>query len=151
MQVLDIALEVGYGSHEAFTRAFRDQFGISPRRFRRSGEGCRGLGRPLLYKEMYMGTIVKDLPRMLAVAFDGFAPEPERKAGEKLAAWAKAHPAPGRPRRVFGHNIDRDGRMDCNPQNVGYRFLASIEAEAEADGGLVVTMEPGRFAVTGIE
>lgn len=28
--ILAIALEYGYGSHEAFTRAFRDQFGVTP-------------------------------------------------------------------------------------------------------------------------
>jgi len=28
--ILALALEAGYGSHEAFTRAFRDQFGVTP-------------------------------------------------------------------------------------------------------------------------
>lgn len=28
--ILSVALEAGYGSHEAFSRAFRDQFGVSP-------------------------------------------------------------------------------------------------------------------------
>jgi AraC family transcriptional regulator len=28
--VLSVALDAGYGSHEAFTRAFRDQFGMTP-------------------------------------------------------------------------------------------------------------------------
>jgi AraC family transcriptional regulator len=28
--LLDVALEAGYGSHEAFTRAFRQYFGITP-------------------------------------------------------------------------------------------------------------------------
>jgi AraC family transcriptional regulator len=28
--ILSLALEVGYGSHEAFTRAFRDHFGVTP-------------------------------------------------------------------------------------------------------------------------
>ncbi|MBV8107397.1 MAG: helix-turn-helix transcriptional regulator, partial [Hyphomicrobiales bacterium] len=28
--ILSVALDFGYGSHEAFTRAFRDQFGITP-------------------------------------------------------------------------------------------------------------------------
>ena len=33
--ILDVALDVGYGSHEAFTRAFRDQFGLTPDDVRR--------------------------------------------------------------------------------------------------------------------
>jgi AraC family transcriptional regulator len=36
--ILAVALEAGYGSHEAFTRAFREQFGVTP-------EECRAAGR----------------------------------------------------------------------------------------------------------
>jgi AraC family transcriptional regulator len=32
--ILCVALDAGYGSHEAFTRAFRDQFGITPHELR---------------------------------------------------------------------------------------------------------------------
>jgi AraC family transcriptional regulator len=32
--ILSLALDVGYGSHEAFTRAFRDQFGVTPETIR---------------------------------------------------------------------------------------------------------------------
>lgn len=32
--ILDVALAAGYGSHEAFTRAFRDQFGVTPETIR---------------------------------------------------------------------------------------------------------------------
>ncbi|MGH3425196.1 MAG: helix-turn-helix transcriptional regulator, partial [Nocardioidaceae bacterium] len=33
--VLDISLDAGYGSHEAFTRAFQRAYGVSPSRWRR--------------------------------------------------------------------------------------------------------------------
>ncbi|MEZ2128433.1 MULTISPECIES: GyrI-like domain-containing protein [unclassified Sinorhizobium] len=33
--ILEVALDAGYGSHEAFTRAFRDQFGVTPETIRR--------------------------------------------------------------------------------------------------------------------
>ena len=36
--ILGVALDAGYGSHEAFTRAFREQFGVTP-------EECRAAGR----------------------------------------------------------------------------------------------------------
>lgn len=36
--ILTVALDAGYGSHEAFTRAFRDQFGVTPERLR--GRAC---------------------------------------------------------------------------------------------------------------
>lgn len=35
--ILSLALEFGYGSHEAFTRAFRDQFGQTPEQVRSRG------------------------------------------------------------------------------------------------------------------
>jgi AraC family transcriptional regulator len=34
--ILTVALDFGYGSHEAFTQAFRDQFGVTPNRFARN-------------------------------------------------------------------------------------------------------------------
>jgi AraC family transcriptional regulator len=35
--ILNVALEAGYGSHEAFTRAFRDLFGLTPEAVREQG------------------------------------------------------------------------------------------------------------------
>ncbi|MCX7305112.1 MAG: AraC family transcriptional regulator [Hyphomicrobiales bacterium] len=35
--ILSVALEAGYGSHEAFTRAFRDRFGKTPEQVRADG------------------------------------------------------------------------------------------------------------------
>jgi AraC family transcriptional regulator len=35
--ILAVALEMGYGSHEAFTRAFREQFGVTPEAVRKQG------------------------------------------------------------------------------------------------------------------
>jgi AraC family transcriptional regulator len=35
--ILSVALEAGYNSHEAFTRAFRDQFGLTPESLRARG------------------------------------------------------------------------------------------------------------------
>src|SRR5262245_38545468 len=40
--ILSVALDVGYGSHEAFTRAFRDQFGTTPEAIRKQGD-LRGI------------------------------------------------------------------------------------------------------------
>jgi AraC family transcriptional regulator len=36
--ILSVALDAGYGSHEAFTRAFRDQFGLTPDAVRQRGD-----------------------------------------------------------------------------------------------------------------
>ncbi|MEP9388324.1 AraC family transcriptional regulator [Mesorhizobium sp. KR9-304] len=36
--ILSVALDAGYGSHEAFTRAFREQFGLTPEQLRSEGQ-----------------------------------------------------------------------------------------------------------------
>lgn len=36
--ILAVALQAGYGSHEAFSRAFRDQFGLTPAEIRTRGD-----------------------------------------------------------------------------------------------------------------
>jgi AraC family transcriptional regulator len=36
--ILSVALDAGYGSHEAFTRAFREQFGLTPEAVREEGD-----------------------------------------------------------------------------------------------------------------
>jgi AraC family transcriptional regulator len=36
--ILAVALDTGYGSHEAFTRAFRVHFGVTPERLRARGD-----------------------------------------------------------------------------------------------------------------
>ncbi|WP_175965401.1 AraC family transcriptional regulator [Burkholderia sp. BCC0322] len=51
--ILHVALDAGYGSHEAFTRAFRDHFGMTPEdvRARRTLDGL-SLVEPLRMKEL---------------------------------------------------------------------------------------------------
>jgi len=40
-QVVDVAFEAGFGSHEAFTRAFSKAYGAAPSRWRRHPRGTR--------------------------------------------------------------------------------------------------------------
>lgn len=45
-RILDIALDCGFETHPALTRAFSSHFGISPQRFRRQGLGADSWGLP---------------------------------------------------------------------------------------------------------
>ena len=98
-----------------------------------------------------MGIIVKELADMAAACFDGFSPESESKAHEALDAWLAKHPGSGNPRRVFGHNIDRRGNLSCDPDNEGYRLLATLEAGENAGDAMTTLIRGGKFLVTGIE
>jgi AraC family transcriptional regulator len=50
-RILEIALEAGFESQEAFTRAFRAQFGMPPGRFRERGQRAPGQVLPRLTRE----------------------------------------------------------------------------------------------------
>ncbi len=165
--VLTIALDAGYETHEAFTRAFRREFTVSPRDYRKRGGAMDpslppGLERIVLFKELYMGVIVKELPVMKTVYFDGFQPNPEDKAKALLKDWTATHKAKA-PRRVFGHNIDEKGNLGLCPEYAGYRFYCTCTEEeaAEAAGEATTSgaaaaagtadIRGGTFVVTGIE
>lgn len=50
--ILKVALDAGYSSHEAFTRAFRDQFGFTPKQVRERKDEHLSLVEPLRMKKM---------------------------------------------------------------------------------------------------
>mgnify|MGYP001809692106 FL=1 len=149
--VLGVALDSGYRSHEAFTRAFADEFGVSPADYRKGRPFRPGLEKIALVKEMYMGIITKELSDQTVAYFDGFAPDSEDKAHAALDAWLKDRPATGKPRRVFGHNIDRKGNQSNEPDNEGYRLLVTLESGESAGAAPTSVIRAGKFLVTGIE
>jgi len=55
--ILGVALDAGYDSHEAFTRAFRDQFGVTPEQVR----GRRSLNDLALVEPIRMTQTLTDL------------------------------------------------------------------------------------------
>ena len=87
MQVVDIAFDSGYETHESFSRAFKSEFGISPVDFRKKPTKIIRVKKLKIIKKMYMGVIVKSLSEMRVAAFKGFQPEPEQKAKEQLEKW----------------------------------------------------------------
>lgn len=151
--ILTVAVESGYDSHEAFTRAFKAEFGVTPKQFRREGTPARRTGAIDLVGEVNMGVLTKTLPEMNAVVFDGFKPDPEYTAIQKMEAWVERHPEAAESHRIFGHNIDLDGRLAHEPENVGYRVLITVPDNVLPfdDDTRVETIGAGTFVVTGIE
>jgi AraC-like DNA-binding protein len=151
--ILEVAVRYGYESHEAFTRAFKKEFGFPPSRVRQHEIPVARTRRINLIGEVNMGVLTKELPEMTVICFDGFKPDPELKAQGKLNAWMRRHPDKVGAHRVFGHNIDSEGKLAHNPDNVGYRVMLTVpQADpAIADDGRYLTIEPGTFVVTGIE
>lgn len=156
-RIIDLALAHGYDSHEAFTRAFKEEYGETPRSFRTGRHGFGRFGAVDIVKERIMGIIFKELPRMRAVCCLAQGPDAEGAAHDKLWAWARERgygdlygEGNEKPYRLFG-------RDEPGPEG-GYRLWLAAAQGDPAPGGVgleagleAAELEPGRFAVLGIE
>lgn len=151
--VLEIALQSGYESHEAFTRAFKKEFGAPPLRIRSDGASVLRTRRIDLVGEVNMGVLTRSLEDMTVASFDGFKPDPEYAAQRKMEAWMEDHPDAVGSHRIFGHNIDAEGQLAHEPDNHGYQLQLTVPETALplGDGAHLGKIEAGLFIVTGIE
>ncbi|MDR6497030.1 AraC family transcriptional regulator [Burkholderia ambifaria] len=149
--ILHVALDAGYGSHEAFTRAFRDLFGVTPEevRARRTLDGL-SLVDPLRMKEL----------KIIAVTPSRFeAPERQLIAGMSSrytfetnegipALWQAFIPYIGNiPGQVGGVTYG----VCCNPDADGsFEYIAGVEVKSRdrlPAPFRCVELEPQRYAV----
>jgi AraC family transcriptional regulator len=126
--ILDVALEADYGSHEAFTRAFRDHFGITPEAVRAGA--C--LDRLELLEPILMdSTITDNLPPPRFVTGKAFL---VAGIGERYN-WESGAAIPGQWQRfhhVVAHVPDRVGQVAygvcCNGDDAGnFDYIAGVE------------------------
>jgi AraC family transcriptional regulator len=132
--ILSVALEAGYSSHEAFTRAFRDQFGLTPEQVRAQGH----LNNLKLVEAIVMNTTpVPDLapprfdthdPMVLAGIVDHYNCETAAGISDQ---WQRLGPYFGAiPRQVgkFAYgacfNFDNESNFD---------YLCGVEVASDCD------------------
>lgn len=100
---------------------------------------------------MPMTPLIIELPESRAVCFEGFSPDSETKAFNKMSDWLNKNKFENHY-RIFGHNIDTLGNLSYDPQNAGYKILLVID-DFNFDLIDVKTeiIKPGRFLVTRTE
>ncbi len=126
--ILAVALEAGYGSHEAFTRAFRDCFGLTPEAFRARGTlDDIELMEPIKMDETLLTHL--DPPRIVAGKTLLIAGLSERYTAETCAAipaqWQRFGP-------YLGHipgQVDRAAYgVVCNSDDSGnIEYITGVE------------------------
>jgi AraC family transcriptional regulator len=126
--ILSVALDTGYGSHEAFTRAFRDQFGLTPLAVRAQRRTCNlDLVEPIKLDE----TLIEDLK---PVRFENGKPLLIAGLGERYtwesskaipAQWQRLLPYLGTiPRQLGGTTFG----VSCNGDDEGnFDYIAGTE------------------------
>lgn len=132
--ILTVALEAGYGSHEAFTRAFREEFGLTPEALR----ARRDLSGLTLQEPIRMSTIDKsNLPSPRIETLDAFiiaglgADFEAGKAAGIPALWQKFN-------EYFGHIPGQTGKTAfglCTmlPGREGFRYVAGVRVPRSDD------------------
>lgn len=132
--ILTVAIEAGYGSHEAFTRAFRDQFGLTPETVRAQRHLCNiELVEPIQLDE----TLIPDLK---PARFENGRPLLIAGLGERYT-WETSNAIPEqwqRSVRCFGTIPLRVGKntfgVTCNGDDEGnFDYIAAVEVTHFSD------------------
>ena len=132
--ILTLALDADYGSHEAFTRAFRDRFGVTPEVVRATT--C--LDRLRLQEPIFMDSTALDSLR--APRFETGNPFLVAGIGERYTCESGAA-IPGQWQR-YHQSVDRiPGRIGkvaygvcCNGDDVGnFDYIAGVEVSDFSD------------------
>jgi AraC family transcriptional regulator len=132
--ILTVALDADYGSHEAFTRAFRDRFGVTPETVR----GSASLDMLQLQEPIVMDSTVID--NLQAPRFETGKPFLVAGIGERYT-WESGAAIPGQWQR-FHHKVDeipdRVGKIAygvcCNGDDSGnFDYIAGVEVSDFSD------------------
>jgi AraC family transcriptional regulator len=133
--ILSVALDWGYGSHEAFTRAFREQFGLTPDALREKGD----LDSIMLVEPIIMDktpTIALEAPRLvegknLLIAGLGSHFTYENSSAGIPSLWQRFAPH-------IGHVPQQTGStaygVCVNPDDAGhFDYIAGVEVSSFDD------------------
>jgi AraC family transcriptional regulator len=132
--ILNVALEADYGSHEAFTRAFRDHFGVTPEAVRASSR----LDNLKLQEPIVMdSTALDNLP---APRFEICKPLLVAGLGERYT-WESGAAIPGQWQRFHQSVANFPGRIGqvaygvcCNADDAGnFDYIAGVEVPDFSD------------------
>jgi AraC family transcriptional regulator len=132
--ILTVALDAGYGSHEAFTRAFRDQFGLTPEQVRGQGQHANlSLMEPIVMDSTPMPELAPprfetSKPLLLAGLIARYN---QQTSAAIPSQWERLQPYLGHvPKQVgetaYGacYNTDEEGNFD---------YLAGVEVRDFSD------------------
>ncbi|MEZ4439100.1 MAG: AraC family transcriptional regulator [Polyangiaceae bacterium] len=157
--ITDIAFGSGYGSPEAFARAFKRELGQSPSAFRVAPDWARWAARqqPLRHLEETLMTTpsaddvrIVDFPETRVAALEHIGTEAALMTSiRRFVAWRRGHGLPPTKSRTFNvFHADSAG-----PQHIHYDLCATIDGplEPNEEGIVEKTLPGGRCAVIRIQ
>lgn len=147
--VLDIALRAGYNAHEAFSRAFRQMFGVAPSQFR-AGQHPLHVPKetPIMSAETTVREVRIETVPTLRVAFLRHIGPYDKANGvfDRLMAWAGPRGLLGRGSLVLG--ICHDDPDVTAPDKIRFDCCVTVPEHVRGEGEIgVQTLEGGECAV----
>ncbi len=154
LPIIEIAQECGYESQEAFTRAFRSEFGTTPGKVRQ-GARVQTLERIDLLSRYFDRVsrtvytdpkikVIRDLPAMRVASFAGIGRSPEMDALGKMHDWAGKSGILDCPYRIFGFN--NPPPSEGKPE-YGYEVWITLPEGFECEDARMIEMPPRTYAV----
>lgn len=146
MSITAIALEAGYGRPESFSRAFREAYDVSPRRFREAPEWRARQVKPIAHvaeQDMNREVELVDFPttRIAAVEYQG--PEQQAYSGVmQLVAWRRENGV--RPDHGRTYGIHFTDPTTTPPENFRLDIGVSYEQDIPPnEHGVMAKVIPG--------
>lgn len=151
--IIDIAINAGFESHEAFTRAFKQSCGMSPSQFRKHSSWHTWEKPPYRLpkqqgKIMTNVTIQNKKERRLAVLEHRGAPEKLGNSVNQLINWAKFQTMNIKPTAGDAFGFGYDDPATTEPENFRFDLALTVPENLALNGKIIEKRLPaGRYAV----
>lgn len=154
LSIITIAMDAGFESHEAFTRAFKQTCGMNPSEFRQTSSWHAWEQPPYslpMQGGMIMNVVIKEMPaRRLAVLEHRGDPRMVGESVNKLIHWAKAQPINLKPKPGESFGFGYDDPKITPPNEFRFDLAITIPEQLVLTGEVVIEkrLPAGRYAVS---
>jgi AraC family transcriptional regulator len=151
--IIDIAINAGFESHEAFSRIFKQSCGLSPSKFRVTPSWQAWERTPYFLStpgDIKMNVTIKNIPaRRLAVIEHRGPPNLLGESVNKLIDWTKSQTINVTPKAKESFGIAYDDPKNTKPEEFRFDIGVTVPEQLSLNGGVVEKSLPaGRYAVT---
>ncbi|ABS77976.1 AraC family transcriptional regulator [Coxiella burnetii] len=150
--IIEIAINAGFESNEAFTRAFKQVCGVSPTKFisQPSWHGWEKSAYCLSNRgKMTMNIVIKNMQaRRLAVVEHHGHPEKVGESINKLINWAKSQAMNLKPKAGEAFGFAYDDPKTTEPEAFQFDLGITVPEQLKLEGNVIEKRLPaGRYAV----
>ncbi|CEK11886.1 AraC family transcriptional regulator [Legionella hackeliae] len=150
--ILEIAINAGFESHEAFTRAFKQSCGLNPNGFRAQLSWAAWETPPYCLpqqSELTMNVVIKTMKeRRLAVLEHRGDPQKVGDSVNRLISWAKAQSMHLKPKAGEAFGLGYDDPKTTSPAEFRFDLGITVPENLKLEGEIIEKRLPeGRYAV----